>query len=73
MGQQRHVFVAEINPHELAVRMVEAELQRPRPAGMSAHEALMGLGEEHYDGLMRMAEAAARYFTEILGEMKREQ
>lgn len=42
---QRHHFVFEVDQHELACRIAEAQMGIDRPPGQSAKEALAGLQE----------------------------
>ncbi len=66
-------FMATTDPHELACRLLEAEIQAKRPKGSTAKQAIEALSVEDREAVMRMARAAHDYFQELLNEMKRVQ
>ncbi len=61
----RAAWIIEIDPAELAVRMMEAGSQVTRPVA-DAREALATMSQEDQDMLLRAAEAAALYLRECL-------
>lgn len=66
-------YYAEIDPYELACRLVEAFMEVERPEGKTPKEALEQLDQENRDMFMRAARAAFEYFQQTVTEMKREQ
>ena len=68
MTEKKTIKLAvEICPHELACRMLEADMQVIRPAGKTAYEAMMILEPVARSGLYRQAKAAVEYLSECIG------
>lgn len=59
-------FVSEIDPYELAVRLVEAEMGMKRPSHMTPKQVLDGQTEEFRNTALHMARVAAEYIAECI-------
>jgi hypothetical protein len=66
--RERTAFVAEIDPNELAVRMMEAGHGAVRPEGVTAADLIDALEPAMRAPLLRMARAAAEYIAERIGK-----
>jgi len=66
-------YVAEIDPIELACRMLEAGGRLKRPAGLSAAQAFFSLDKEDQDAWLAAANAAMLYWRECIRFMNRSQ
>lgn len=67
-------YIAQINPHELALRMAEAACGFKRPPGKNAEEAMQELiaaDEFTGRGFYRAALAAGKYLEEAINDYKR--
>lgn len=66
-------FIAEINPHEMALRIGQAACGIKKPEGLSAEEALdemRKIDAETVAGFYRAAWAAAQYLEESINDYK---
>jgi hypothetical protein len=69
MADERPAFVYEIDPYELAIRLMEVSIGLKRPEGKSAAEAFDAIKKEdpRYAAiLMKQAEVAAKYIAECV-------
>lgn len=64
--QKVHRLIAEIDPAELACRILEGAMGIKRPPGATALQSLSTLDEEARVGMYRAAENAARYIAECI-------
>lgn len=74
MTVQIEKWIAELNPHEMALRIAEAACQIRRPPGKSAEEALAEMrkhDEFAVAGFYRAALAAAKYLEEAVNNFSR--
>lgn len=63
--------IAEIDPAELAVRIVESSSNLKRPPGKTARECLGDLPAKDREDVMRAANAAMEYWRECIQKMQR--
>lgn len=61
MSDARHIF--EVDSDELACRILEAQVERRRPTGMTATEALEMQSDELRSDVRRAASAALFYIA----------
>lgn len=61
---RRKVLSILLDENELAVRMLEAQMQLRRPPGLSAEDVLTGQAVELRDEMLRAARAAVFYLHE---------
>lgn len=72
-------LIAELNPHEMAIRIAEAVMNVQRPKGLSANEALDQIASTDKDsaeavkGFYRAALSAAKYLEEAINNYQRVQ
>lgn len=69
-------YIAEINPHEMALRIAEAACGFKRPEGKAPEEAMQELiaaDEFAGRGFYRAALAAGKYLEEAINNYKRVQ
>jgi len=71
--EQKHIFYADVDPYELACRILEGELGVARPAGKTPKECIEQLPPSDQQAILRGARRAFDYFQEVMAEMKREQ
>lgn len=64
-------YIAEVDPTELACRMLEAAQNMRRPLGTTAKEALDSLDQDSREWLMRQAIAALTYMSECFASAGR--
>ncbi len=67
----RAKWIIELDPKELAVRLLEAAGQMTRPPGKSVQECLDDAPEDMRDQLFRMSKAAIIWFGECCDKMER--
>ncbi len=63
--------IAEISEAELACRMCDAACQIPRPAYLTAEQALDAMGDESGNAWRRAARAAMEYWRECIEQSQR--
>ena len=66
-------YVAEIDPIELACRMLEAAGRLKRPAGLTAAQAFFSLDKVDQDAWLAAANAAMTYWRDCIGLMNKSQ
>lgn len=63
-------LLAEVDPCELAIRIIEASSQLRRPPGKTPRELLAQLSADDRETTMRGAEAALIYMSECFANAK---
>lgn len=67
-------YIAQINPHEMALRIAEASMGIKRPPGKTAEQVMKEMKNSFPDivpGFYRAALAAAKYLEESINDYKR--
>jgi len=59
-------LIAEIDPDELACRILEGAMSLKRPNGVTALQALSELNDDARTGMYRAAENAAKYISQCI-------
>jgi len=64
-------YIAQMNAHEMAIRLAEAAMGITRPAGFTAEQCMARIAKQDEDGaaaFYRMALAAANYMEDSINE-----
>jgi len=64
-------LIGEIDPNELAVKILEAVTSTQRPEGIIAKQAMDALDEETRSGALRAAYAATTYIIECINNAQK--
>lgn len=59
-------LIAEVDPHELACRILEGAMGLKRPTGVTAIQALSKLDDQARAGMYQAADNAAKYICECV-------